>query len=131
MNYFMMTLQMINLILCVHLYFSNFLHILLNLDKRIQETQMTTSLVWGPVRLTWHVDVNVTALDLVFFGLRVVVIASVQSRVSRRRISHFEHFHKKATVVLLVSDGHIGLLVLRYGVQPGHFTLPKASQRKG
>lgn len=98
----------------------------------IQNTGETGQQGWSkkPTQLTWHVDVNVTAFNLVFLCLRVVVIASVQSRVSRRGVGHFQHRHKKATVVLLVSDPHIGVLV-RHGVLPGHFTLPKASQRKG
>lgn len=84
----------------------------------------------GPMQLTWHVDVNASAFDLIFFCLRVVVIASVQPRVGCRGIDHFQHGHKKATVILLISDFHVGVLV-RQGVLPAHFALPKASQRKG
>lgn len=86
---------------------------------------------WGPSQLTWHIDVNVPAFKLILFCLSVVVIASVQPCVGRRGTAHFQDRHKKAAVVFFISDFHIGALFFRHGVLPAHFTLPKASQRKG
>lgn len=85
----------------------------------------------GALHLTWHIDVDVSAFDLALLRLSVVVVASVPSGVGRRGVDHFQHRHKEATVILLISDFHIGVLFFRHGVLPAHFTLPEASQRKG
>lgn len=83
------------------------------------------------LQLTWYIDVNVPAFDLILIGLSVVVVASVPSGVGRGGVDHFQHCNKEATVVLLVSDFHVGVLFFRHGVLPAHVALPDASQRKG
>jgi hypothetical protein len=83
------------------------------------------------LQLTWYIDVNVPAFDLTLIRLSVVVVASVPSGVGCGGVNHFQHCDKEATVVLLTSDFHVGVVFFRHGVLPAHFTLPNASQRKG